>query len=115
VEDFLKTKDLSSTKDTRDAYIVLDTKFQALQERVDQITAAAEWLKGKMKSFENSYSSVKKIMGEDAYNFGTRVGNPNLSGAGSQKPFAQPPKTNPTPTTTQPTVKSGYGKARYDR
>jgi hypothetical protein len=120
-EDFLKTRNVASTKDSRDAVITLDPKFQALQDRVDQLFAAQEWLKGKMKGFENSYSSVKKIMGEDAYNMATRIGNPNLSGSGSQKSFSQPrpPQNNPpTQTTEQPApqpTRTGYGKARYDR
>jgi hypothetical protein len=114
VDDFLKSKGLDSTKDTRDAFIVLDPKYQALQDRVDQLTAAREWLVDKVKSFEHSYSSVKKIMGEDAYNMSYNK-NPNLSGSGNSRPFVQPKQT---PTTTPPTTnppKSGYGKARYDR
>ncbi len=121
-EEFLKSRNVSSTKESREAVIVLDPKYQVLQDRVDQLFAAQEWLKGKMKSFENSYSSVKKIMGEDAYDRSTRIGNTNsnLSGGGSQKPFSQPrpPQNNPELTTTPTTVnppKTGYGKARYDR
>lgn len=119
VNDFLKSRDVASTKDARDAVIVLDPECEALQDRVDQLFATQEWLKGKMKSFENSYSSVKKIMGEDAYDMSTRIGNPNLSGGGSQKPFLQPrpPQDITTPTTTPTTnpPKTGYGKPRYDR
>jgi hypothetical protein len=122
-EDFLKTRNVASTKDSRDAVIVLDPEYETLQDRVDQIFAAQEWLKGKMKSFENSYSSVKKIMGEDAYDMSTRINNPNLSGGGSQKPFSQPrppqstpaPTTTPTPAPTTNPPKTGYGKPRYDR
>lgn len=123
-ETFLKIQGVSSTKESREAVIVLDPEYQTLQDRVDQLFATQEWLKGKMKSFENSYSSVKKIMGEDAYDMSTRIGNPNLSGGGSQKPFSQPrpPQNNPTAPTSTPTTtpttnppKTGYGKPRYDR
>lgn len=116
-EAFLKARNVASTKDSRDAVIVLDPEYELLQDRVDQIYAAQEWLKGKMKSFENSYSSVKKIMGEDAYDMSTRMNNPNLSGGGSQKPFSKTPTPAQTPTTTPTTTppKTGYGKARYDR
>jgi hypothetical protein len=100
VEGVLKAANLSSTKDTRDAVITLDDEFQAAQDRVDQIQAAAEYLKGLQKSFENAFTSVKKIMGEDAFNMANRIGNKNLS-HGSE------PNENPKPTT------SGYGKSRY--
>jgi hypothetical protein len=111
VETFLKGKNIPSTKDTRDAVIMLDTTVQELQGNVDQLKAVAEYMKGKMKFFEHAYSSVKKIMGEDAYNMSSRP-NPNLSGGGSPKPFQQ---QTPTTTPTQTTKSSGYGKARYDR
>lgn len=120
-EAFLKERGVASTKESREAVIVLDPEYEALQDVVDQLFAAQEWLKGKMKSFENSYSSVKKIMGEDAYDMSTRMPNPNLSGGGSQKPFlkSEPRQnTNPTPpptTTEQPPKKTGYGKSRYDK
>ena len=118
VEKFLKEKNIPSTKDTRDAVILLDVEVQQRQEVVDQMRAVVEYMKGKMKFFENAYSSVKKIMGEDAYNMSARP-NPNLSGGGSPKSFQQSsvqiPGSTQIPTTT-PTIKvSGYGKARYDR
>lgn len=119
VEKFLKAQGVASTKETREAVIILDDKYQVLQDRVDQLTAAKEWLKGKMESFENSFTSVKKIMGEDTYDMSTRMSNPSLSGGGSQKPFLQDKPTTTsvtvqqTPTTNPP--KSGYGKSRYDR
>jgi len=118
VEGVLKAKGVPSTKESRDAVILLDPRYIVQQDRVDQIHAMVEWLRGKMKSFENSFTSVKKIMGEDAYNMSTRINNHNLSGGGSSQSFQQPkhnPSPNPTPTTAQTTVKSGYGKARYDR
>ena len=119
-EAVLKVCEVASTKDSRDAVITLDEQHGKLQDRVDELFAAHEWLKGKMKFFENAYSSVKKIMGEDAYDMSTRMNNPNLSGGGSQKPFSQTPTQIPTtqiPTTTPTTIppKTGYGKARYDR
>lgn len=129
VEVFLKGRSIPSTKDTRDAVIMLDTTIQELQGKVDQLKAVAEYMKGKMKFFENAYSSVKKIMGEDAYNMSSRP-NPNLSGGGSQRSFSaptvprvvtvierpgDPAREVSTPTTPPTTKSSGYGKARYDR
>jgi len=101
VEGVLKGAGLSSTKDTRDAVIALDDEYQVIQDRLDQITAAAEYLKGMLKSFENAFTSVKKIMGEDAFNMANRIGNSNLS-------HGKEPNNNPKPTTT-----TGYGKSRY--
>jgi hypothetical protein len=106
---------VDSTKDSRDAVVTLDPEYQALGERVDQLVAAREWLVIKSKAFENSYSSVKKIMGEDAYNMSFKPQS-HISGGGSQRPFANPtPTTAPTPTTTPKQQPSGYGKSRYDR
>jgi hypothetical protein len=110
VEEILKKCDLNSTKDTRDAAIALDEAYQELQDRVDQITAAGEYLKGKLKSFENAFTSVKKIMGEDVYNMSTRIGNPNLSGT-TDRPRAAPAQTTPPTSTTR----AGWGKPRYNR
>jgi hypothetical protein len=109
VEGILKKCDLSSTKDTRDAAIALDTAYQDLQDRVDQITAAGEYLKGKLKSFENAFTSVKKIMGEDVYNMSTRIGNPNLSGT-TDRPRTDSAQTTPPTITTR----AGWGKPRYN-
>lgn len=100
-EEVLKKANLSSTKDTRDAVIALDEEYQGAQDRVDQIEAAAEYLKGLLKSFENAFTSVKKIMGEDAFNMANRIGNKNLSHG------AEPQQKQPSTTT------SGYGKSRY--
>jgi len=90
----LAKMDVASTMDAREAVIALDPEFQALQETVDKLDAVIEYLKGKRKSFENSYTSVKKIMGEDTYNMRGRT-NPNLSGG------------------TEPRPRPGFGTPRY--
>lgn len=97
VNDILKVKGVSSTADTREAVITLDEEYQALTDTVDQIEAVVEFLKGKMKSFENAYTSVKKILtGEDSGYMGGR--NPNLGGDTSSSP-----------------VRAGFGKPAYAR
>lgn len=111
VEETLKKCDLSSTKDTRDAVIALDVEYIDLQDRVDQITAAGEYLKGKLKSFENAFTSVKKIMGEDAYSMQSRIGNPNLSGT-TERPRPAP---TPTPAPGEPTGRAAWGKPRFNK
>lgn len=122
VSNVLKAKGVDSTKDTRDAVIALDPTIQARQERADQIVAACEYLKGKLKSFENAFSSVKKIMGEDAYNMAARIGNPNLRGStsSSPRPSTAPstqlkPRTDTAPAATAPAKVNRFGTPRYDR
>jgi len=118
VEGILKSKtNVSSTKDTRDAVIILDPTYQRLQDRVDKIHAMSEFLKGKLKSFENAYTSVKKILGEDPTSMLYRHGNPNLShGADTprseQIPGGQIPPRTPTPT---PTPAPGRTGSRWGR
>jgi len=64
----LEEAGLNSSVDHREAVLALDTEYQEALEVVNQIGCLVEYIKGKLKSFENSFTSVKKIMGEDAYN-----------------------------------------------
>ncbi len=66
----LKEKGLASSADVRQALIDLDEEYQRAKERLDFIEATIEYIKGKIKFMENAYTSVKKIMGENAYNMG---------------------------------------------
>lgn len=107
----LKEKGVANSTDTRKAIIDLDPQYIVLQDSFDQIKAACEYLKGKLKSMENSYSSVKKIMGEtDAYNMKNRP-NSNLSGGVDRSRPAQ--ATQALISTFTPKPSSGWGKARY--
>jgi hypothetical protein len=122
IPNILQGKGVDSTKDTRDAAIVADKNYQDLQDRVDQLTAAVAYMKGKLKSFENAFTSVKKIMGEDTYNMNGRIGNKNLSGGVSEPRVSPaPPPSNPPPSTPSgtaaplPEMTTGWGTPRYDR
>jgi len=113
----LAEKKLSTSVDLREAVINTDETYLALTDIVDQISAVIEHLKGKMKSFENAFTSVKKIMGEDTYNMAGRGRNTNLSG-NSDRPGTTPPSTGggPPPRRDIPpagTVRPGFGKPRY--
>lgn len=66
VPDLLKKKGLSSSKDLRDAIIDGDMGYQVAKDRVDQLEAVIELLKGKLKAIEWAYTSVKKILSEPA-------------------------------------------------
>jgi len=76
----LKVLDMKSSTDIREAVIDTDAEYGRLTDRVDQIKAAIMFLRGKLESFENAFTSVKKIMGESTYNFG---GGPNPIGGGT--------------------------------
>lgn len=120
----LEAKKVKDSKDTRDAAIALDEKVITITDRVDQLTAAVAYFKGKLKSFENAFTSVKKIMGEDTYNMQGRMGNKNLSGGAKPEPLrdtapVQDAPITPTPQEqqTQTTAKStpGWGHPRYGK
>lgn len=82
----LKSKGLTTNDANRDAIITLDDQFDRLQDKADQIKAVVEYLKGKLKTFENAYSSVKKIMGEDAYSMLARGSNPATKDGAPESP-----------------------------
>lgn len=104
----LKELGIASAADTRQAIIATDPDYEALTDRFDEITAALVYLKGKLKSFENAYASVKKIMGEDAFNYKNK---PGMSG-GTQSKLA-PSVARPGPTPPSKPAKPGWGRANY--
>lgn len=112
----LKAKGSASSTDTRKAVIDMDPEYIVRQDIYDQLNAAVEHLKGKLKSFENAYTSTKKLIGEDSHLNYTR--NSNLSGGASapadQKNSAPPWKVGVTKTDTNP-VRSGWGTPKYNR
>lgn len=93
----LAEKGVASAADTRQAVIELDDEYCVLEDTAAQLKAVVELLKGKMKSFENAYSSVKKILGEDPNGMNHRGTNQNLSGDSTAKP------------------RSGWGKTPFSR
>ncbi len=68
VPDILKAKNIASSADVRQAIIDSDPDYRNARERVSFIEASLEYVKGKMKFLENSYTSIKKIM--DTNNWG---------------------------------------------
>jgi hypothetical protein len=75
-----ETAGVPQSKDVRDALLEADADVQRAQRRVYELACVVELLTGKLKAFEMAFSSVKKIMGDNAYN---HAHNPNLSGGGS--------------------------------
>jgi len=60
----LKDKGLSTSQDLREAVVDADARYQELCEREGCINATQELLKGRAKSLEMAYTSVKKILGD---------------------------------------------------
>jgi len=67
----LKEKGLHSSADVRQALVESDLEYQEARERLAQLDAMVEYLKGKMKFLENAFTSVKKIM--DTGNWGMQL------------------------------------------
>lgn len=76
----LEAMGVKSATDIREAIIDTDAEHSKLADRFDQLKAAIFYLKGKLESFENAYTSVKKLIGESTYNYS---GNSRLSGDAS--------------------------------
>jgi len=57
----VRTSNPSGSEDMRRAVLARDAEYKKLSDRVAMIEAAVEFLKLKMKSFEQSYMSVKKV------------------------------------------------------
>jgi hypothetical protein len=63
----LKEKGLTSSADNREAIITLDEEYIKLGDILDQISAILELMKGKMKSFDMAFTSVKRLIVADTY------------------------------------------------
>lgn len=66
-----KDSNPAGSADLREAVLNNDDPYLNLLERVDQISAIHELLRGKLKAIEMAYTSVKKILGESAFNYNT--------------------------------------------
>lgn len=100
----IKEKGLSDNKETREACVTLDSEYQTTEEVLDQLVAAIELLKGKLKSFEMAYTSVKKLLGESAYNFLNRNDHDTSGDSGDREPGVVDEYERPV---------SGFGKPKY--
>lgn len=108
----LKDKGLPSSKDVRDAIVDRHQEVQDAAETVQQIHCILELIKGKKESIGMAYSSVKRIVGEGAYNMLRNTKNPNLSGdSGTAEPGEKSPEEK-SPVVRQNTS-SRFGQPRY--
>jgi len=105
--ELLKSKGISSNKETREAVLALDTELTAAQDVVDKITAVVELLKGKLKAFEWSYNTVKKIMGSsEAYNYLGGTSTVTKLDGSEESP-------SPVQTTAPGSARSRFGTPKY--
>lgn len=94
------------SEDVRQAILDTDPEYSSALDKIDALHAGVELIKGKLKSVEMAYTSVKKIIGEGAFNFR----NPNLSVPVEKKDSEESPA---------PTIGSGvrgaFGTPRYTK
>jgi hypothetical protein len=105
----LEEKGLKHTKDNVEAVIQLDPDFIAADERREKIAALIEWFKGKLKSFEMAYTSVKKLLGESAFNFLNRNDHRTSGDSGDRDIGEVSPDERPA----QGRGYAGFGTPRY--
>lgn len=67
----VKDSNPAGSADLREAVLDADAEYLGLLDKADQIAAVQELLKGKLKAIEMAYTSVKKILGESAFNYNT--------------------------------------------
>lgn len=96
----LSGRSKSGSEDLRNAILDQDEEYQEALDQTHKVECIIELLRGKLKGFEWAYTSVKKILGESAFNMLLR--NPG-SGTGD----APVGGTNPDPMT------AGFGTAKY--
>lgn len=113
----LKSLGIASSADNRQAVIDTDDEYGILTDRLDQIKAAIMFIKGKLTSFENAFTSVKKIMGESTYNHSQHISGDTSSPGG--KSYLRAGDKSPSAPATQPKpevqLTNGFGTARFDR
>jgi hypothetical protein len=103
----LAAKGVSSSADNREAVILLDEEYIQLSDTLDQLVAILETMKGKMKSFDNAFTSVKRLVVQDSY----MQYNKNNSLSGDTYTYS-PPKSNQTQSNTTKTTRAGFGQAK---
>ncbi len=86
--EILEKKGLSSSKDLRDAVVDQDLEYFNLSQVVDTLEATHEYLRGKLKDFEEACRAVKKVFSNDdrfdddsqnlhtTYNSDSEIGEP---------------------------------------
>jgi len=106
----LQQKGLASNEENRLAVIELDAEYQKRRDVVEEIEAAVEFLKGKLKTIERDHSAIRAIVHDGSYSGSVRYSpNSGLSGGVTQEQPAAAPPQSPPKATRPP----GFGKAAY--
>ncbi len=109
VPEILKARNLTNNEHHREAVVTLDPEYQEAEERMDIIEAISELLKGKLKSFEMAYTSVKKLLGESAFNYLNRNDHRTSGDTGTRDIGEVSPDEKPA----QGRSFSGFGSPKY--
>lgn len=82
----------AGSEDLRKAVLDGDVEYQDALSLTDQIECNLELFRGKQKGLEMAYTSVKKLVGEQTFNFGRVVngGNEGNAGVGSVVGMGRP-------------------------
>jgi hypothetical protein len=101
-------KSRAGSADLRDAILSQDEQYQEALDQTEKLKCIIELLKGKLEGFEMAYTSVKKILGEDAFSMLNRT-------MGSGTGDAPVGCSNPDTIHLQEQPKSeGFGRAKYN-
>lgn len=95
----VKAKELSNSKDIRDALIEGNEEYQAAQDRVNQIKAMVKLLDGKRQALNMAHSSIKRMIGDTnfsmlgkAMNTGDYISDYKTAGTVQDDPMFGTPK-----------------------
>lgn len=109
VPGIIESKGLTDAKDVREAVVEVHPDYRRARQIEHALRCVSELVKGKMKAFENAFTSVKKILGEGTYGRGGpgRGNNPALSGDSGSRPVGV------VEVTEEDEYPPGFGKPRY--
>lgn len=96
VPEKLKARNLSNNEHHREAIIALDPRFEEADQRKDKIEAVIGIMRTQLKAIEMAYTSVKKIIGENAYNYMGGNSHRTSGDSGSTEPGELSPSERPS-------------------
>lgn len=108
-------KNPAGSADLRQAVIDSDPEYQQAVDIVNAIDCYMALMKNKAKGIEMAYTSVKRILGENAFNYAGKLANLNLSAGelADDVEAGQTIETRTLPTSISSTTHTGFGKSRY--
>lgn len=111
-----------SSADLRDALVEVDPKVTGAQDRLNEIRAVLEFLRGKMQGFENAYNSVKKLVAgtqlppeKPRFGAGDPFGDKKAAGTPPDDPFDGIEFEDDKESEKEPVLPPGFEEPRYGR